>query len=134
MPHLSRNKLARKTEESLVNNLNLVLTNIAKSEDMLSFVTTLLTPTEKLMVAKRLAIIILVEEDLPDSIIADSLNVTRITVAKMRYFYEAHGEGFRIAIKALEKQKQLDAFKKLLLSLAKYSIRATGGRISTPRV
>ena len=129
MPQVSRNKLSKKTEAELTKNLNLVLSKIEGSDDMVVFLQALLTNTEKLMLAKRLAIIVLLEKKLPDTQIAEILHVTRITVAKMRYYYEARGKGFKIALKKLEEQKQLDKFQNLLFSLARYSVRAAGGYV-----
>lgn len=129
MPHLSRVKLSKKTEQELINHLNLVLTSVDKNSEMVTFLEALLTPTEKLMLAKRLAIIVLLEEGLSESEIARILHVTRITVAKMQLFYEARGQGFKIALKKLEEQKKLQEFKNLLISLARYSVRAAGGYV-----
>ncbi len=129
MPHVSRNKLSQATEGELIKALNLVFTKIDKTSEAFAFSNALLSDTEKLMLAKRLAIVVLLEKNLSDAHIAESLHVTRITVAKMRYFYEARGEGFKIALKKLEEQKQLKSFQDLLLSLAKYSIRAAGGYV-----
>jgi hypothetical protein len=55
--------------------------------------------------------------------------MTRITVTKMRYLYQSQGEGFKIALGKLEEQKQLESFKKFLNSLARYTVRAAGGRV-----
>lgn len=132
MPHVSRYKLPKKIEAELISKLNLVLTHIGKNDEMVGFLDALLTPTEKLMLAKRLAIIVLLEQRLPESKIADILHVTRITVAKMQLFYEARGAGFKIALRKLEEQKMLDDFKKLLISLARYSIKAAGGYVESP--
>lgn len=129
MPHVSRHKLSPKIEAELYEKLTSVLTAINKQSDTELFLSALLTNTEKVMLAKRLAIIVLVEEGLTDSEIAQTLHITRITIAKMRYFYEARGEGYKIAIRELEKQKKLQDFKKLLLSIARYSVRAAGGRV-----
>lgn len=129
MPHVSRLKLTKEAEKELINNLSTVFTLINSNKDMLSFLNALLTPTEKLMLAKRLAVIILLEEGLPQSHIANTLHVTRITVAKMQLFYEARGEGFKVALDILKKQKMYNDFKKHLLSLAGYSIRAAGGYV-----
>lgn len=129
MPHVSRNPLAKRVENQLITNLNTVLTNIKNGEEMISFVEALLTPTEKLMIAKRLAIILLIEEGIPESTIAKMLHVTRITVAKMHLFYEARGKGFNIALDKLKDQKVHEELKKLLFSLARYSARAAGGRV-----
>lgn len=129
MPHVSRNKLEKKTEEQLIHNLTAALSHIEQHTDMLTFLSALLTDTEKLMLAKRLAIIILLEEGLPDAHIATALHVTRITVAKMRYFYEARGEGFVIALQTLKKLEQFATLKKSLIALVNYSARAAGGYV-----
>jgi len=129
MTHVSRYKLPKRTEEKLIRNLNLVLSKISKHEDMTSFLGAFLTETEKLMLAKRLAIAVLLEEGLPESRIAESLHVTRITVAKMRYFLESRGQGYKIALQKISSEKDLQMFKSLLLQIASYSVRAAGGRI-----
>lgn len=130
MPQVSRIKLSKKTETQLIESLNLVLSSVSKQEEMYLFINSFLTDTEKLMLAKRLAIIILLSENLSDSQIANTLHVTRITVSKMRYYYEARGrEGFTIALSKIKTDKRLSSFKNILLSLAKYSIKAAGGRI-----
>lgn len=129
MPHVSRNRLSKKIEQELTGKLNQVLTILNSSDEMFAFLEALLTETERLMLAKRLATIILLNEGLPDSQIAEILHITRITVAKMRYYNKARGQGFNIALAKLEKQKQFFVFKKMLLSLARYSIRTAGGRV-----
>jgi uncharacterized protein YerC len=129
MTHVSRYKLPKRTEEKLIRNLNLVLSKISKHEEMTSFLGAFLTETEKLMLAKRLAIAVLIEEGLPESRIAESLHVTRITVAKMRYFLESRGQGYKIALQKISREKDLQMFKSLLLEIASYSVRAAGGRI-----
>ena len=129
MPHVSRIKLSKNTEEELLKNLNLALSSINDSSEMISFLNSLLTPTERIMIAKRLATIILIEENLSDSDIADTLHLTRITVAKMRLFYEARGQGFKIALKKLKEHKRFEEFKEVLLSLAHDIAKASGGRV-----
>ena len=108
MPQVSRNKLLPQSEKELTESLNLVLSNISKREEMLKFLNALLTDTEKLMLAKRLAIIVLVKEGLSDTDISNSLHVTRITVTKMRYFYESRAkEGYDVALSKIENDKLL---------------------------
>ncbi len=131
MPLVSKNKLPKRTETELLKNLNLVLTKIQSSDDMVVFLEALLTDTEKLMLAKRIAVIVLLEEGLPDSQIASILHLTRMTVLKMRYFYESRGRGLKIAVKKLDEQNQLENFKKFLISLTRYSVRAGGGRVKS---
>jgi len=130
MPQVSKIKLDKKTEEKLVTTFKLILTKINRYPKMDSFITTLLTPTERLMLAKRIAIIILLRENLSDSQIAVALHVTRVTVSRMRFFVEARGEGYEVVFQVLENEKLMKELKSLLSKLAKYTINAAGGRIN----
>lgn len=129
MPQVSRVKLNKKTENKLTETLTLILSKVSMDSDMNVFLAALLTPTEKLMLAKRIAIVVLLKENLSDTQISSVLNVTRITVAKMRYFLEARGQGYDVAIRVLENQKLIDELKSVLVKLAGYSFRSAGGRV-----
>lgn len=130
MPHVSKYKLPLKEEKELIESLNLVLSSISKRDEMLKFLASLLTDTEKLMFAKRLATIVLIKEGVPDFDIANSLHVTRMTVSRLRYYYEARAkEGYDIALAKIESDKTLQNVKKFLLALADYSIKAAGGYV-----
>ncbi len=129
MPHISRYPLSVKVESEIVQNLNVILSAINKSEEMLSFIHSLLTPTEKVMIGKRMAMVILIEEKLKDSEISKILHVTEPTVAKFRIFYEARPEGFKIALRKLEEQKRLKEFKDTLLSLVEFVGKSQSGHI-----
>ncbi len=117
MTHVSRYKHSEEVEKDLVKSFNFVLANITTPYDMRTFLDSVLTETEKTMLSKRLAIFILLEEKFSDTQIAQMLHVTRITVSKMRYFHESHGKELSVVLKKLEKQKTLEAFRKLLASL-----------------
>jgi len=130
MPFVSKYKLPLKTETELIESLNLVLSSISKRDEMLKFLNSLLTDTEKLMLAKRLAIIVLIKEGLGDSAISEALHVTRITVTKMRYFYESRAkEGYDVALSKIENDKFLQGAKRVILALADYAGRAAGGYV-----
>ncbi|OGH11304.1 MAG: hypothetical protein A3B38_00565 [Candidatus Levybacteria bacterium RIFCSPLOWO2_01_FULL_36_13] len=129
MPQVSRIKLDSETEKKLIEVLETVVSKIDNKEQMQTFLSSLLTPTEKLMLAKRLAVVVLIKEGLNDSQIANSLHLTRITVSKMRYYLEARGKGYDIALKILRNEKLMGEFKSLLEGLIKYTIRASGGYV-----
>jgi len=129
MPHISRRKLKKSTEKDLIDSLQIVLTKISTKDTMDVFLTALLSHTEKLMLAKRLAIVVLLKEGFSDSEISDLLYVTRETVARIRMQKELRGEGFLIALKKLEEETQWKQFKKVLFSLARYSARASRGTV-----
>lgn len=129
MPHVSKIKLDSKVEKNLIKTLEFVLTKLTKEEEMNGFLLSLLTPTERLMLAKRLAMTILLKEKLPDVRIASALNVTRATISKMELFLETRGRGFDYALSKLQKEKVMQEFREVLKSLASYAVKAAGGRI-----
>lgn len=128
MPQVSRRLLPRKTEEELLKQLNVVLAKISKTEEMNFFLGALFTKTERLMLAKRLAAVVLLQEELPDNDIAETLHLTRMTVSRIRYFFESRGQGYKVALIKIAREKELKVLKQILLKLVAYSIRAAGGR------
>lgn len=129
MPHLSKKQLKLNEKKELLSSLKIVLRKINKDEEVELFLVSLLSDTEQLMLAKRLAIVVLLKENIPDLVISDILGVTRETVARIRDKLEIKGVGYEIALKKLEEEKILKAFKGFLMSLARYSIRATSGYV-----
>ncbi|PIR79740.1 MAG: hypothetical protein COU25_03775 [Candidatus Levybacteria bacterium CG10_big_fil_rev_8_21_14_0_10_35_13] len=129
MPHVSKRKLDKLKEEELVHSFNLVLAKISNEKEMQDFLGSLLTITERVMLAKRLAIAILLKEGISQNRISSALNVTQATVSRMQLFLEVRGQGYNIAFKKLISEKILAEFKKYLLKLASYSIRAAGGYV-----
>src|SRR3989344_4068293 len=129
MPHISKNRLTKKTEDDLCNTLDLILSKMNKQESVHQFLLALLTPTERIMLAKRLAIIILLKEEIPQSHIAQTLNVTRITASRLQFFLEARGQGFEEAFVILKREEDMKVLKSALLKLVAYTVRAAGGRV-----
>ncbi len=134
MPHLSKRPLENSVEMELVNSLKLVLLKITQNEEMENFLYSLLSKTEQLMLAKRLAIIVLLNEKVSESTIAGILNITRETVARIKLKAEMKNKGYEIALRKLEEEKILKQFKKMLLSLARYSIRRAAGGYVKPQI
>ena len=130
MPHVSKNKLTKIEEKKLIQSLNMVMAKISSVSEMDSFLGSILTKTEQVMLAKRLAIVILLKEGISQTSICNTLNVTQATVSRMQLFLEARGEGgYSIALKKIESEKVLKEFKTLLIKIAGYSIRAAGGYV-----
>ena len=128
MPHLSKRQLDDKTKHQILETLDLVLGKLKKDE-MRMFLFSLLSRTEKLMVAKRLAVIILLQQGVEDSAIAETLKITRSTVNKLEMVMKIKDEGFALALKKIEEDKLAKEFKNILVRLAKYSVRAAGGHV-----
>lgn len=128
MPHISRKKLPAKRRQEILNSLVFVLAEIKSKKEMDSFLDALLSETEKLMLAKRLAMFYLLEEGITEENIAQVLNTTQATVSRMRLLYERKKVGYQVGIKKVKKEKLLKELKTLALRFAAYTGRAAGGR------
>lgn len=129
MPHVSRINLPKKTEIELINSLKIIFRRINKNEEIDKFISSLLTKTERLMLAKRLAVVVMLKEGLEESDIAGALHVTRETVERLKLLSQLHSEGYEVAIKKLQDEKIYKQFKKALISLVRYAGRAAGGYV-----
>ncbi|MFH0863916.1 MAG: helix-turn-helix domain-containing protein [Candidatus Gottesmanbacteria bacterium] len=129
MTHVSKKKLSEQTFEEIKNTFLLVLTEINNKQAMSEFLDVFLSTTEKEMLAKRLAIIYLLDNGIPETNIAQLLHVTQSTVSLMKLKYENNQPGFQWAISQIKKQKLLQNIEILALRFAKYAVRASGGRI-----
>ncbi len=128
MPHVSRIDIDKKLETELFESLETALGKLSKAETK-EFLLSFLSPTEKLMLAKRFAIIILLKENVSSTTIANTLHVTLETVARTRLKSQLTGNGYEIALKKLENEKFIKDFKDSLLKIAGYSIRAASGHV-----
>lgn len=128
MPHISRVDIDKRLEAELFESLETALGKLSKTE-MKEFLFSFLSPTEKLMLAKRLAIIILLKENVSATNIASTLHVTMETVVRTRMKSELSKEGYEIALKKIENEKFINDFKDTLLKIAGYTVRAAGGNV-----
>lgn len=129
MPQLSKRKLDKKIEVKIVENLELILAKLGQKKEIGDFLFSLLTPTERLMLAKRLTIILLLKEGVKQENISQALKVTQSTVSRMQLVSSARGQGFDLAFKKFIHEQNVQDVKETLLKLASYSIRAAGGRV-----
>lgn len=107
----------------------MVLANTNKNVEVEEFLNSLLSPTEKLMLSKRLAIVLLLNEAVPASTIAAVLHVTRETVSRIELLSQVKSKGYETAIGKIQKNRNVKMLKNTLLKLAGYTIRAAGGYV-----
>ena len=103
MARVSKQTLTQQQESELAHQLTEVVGRL-NSDLAQKFVTEFFGKEEKLMLAKRLAIIALLSEGRPIHRIATYLHVSESTVAKLYERYERHE--FDYTIKALTKNKK----------------------------
>src|SRR5258708_14418 len=83
MPHVSSNKLSLPLQDKLYKKLLQIFSQAHKKKNFSLVFQELLTDTEKIMFAKRIAIVLLLESDTPQEKIVDILKVSPTTVSKM---------------------------------------------------
>ena len=88
MPHVSSKKLKKEHLQKLYNEFSSALEKSAKKSWIKFFLNDFLTHTEKIMLAKRFAVIYLLSKDVPDSYIAESLCMSPATISRMSLKYD----------------------------------------------
>lgn len=88
MPHVSSKKLKKETLNKLYDQFGKAFEKSARTSQTKFFLADLLTKTEKIMLAKRFAVIYLLSQDVPASYIAESLGMSYSTTTRMSIKYD----------------------------------------------
>lgn len=83
MTHISKQKLGRDVTEKLFNQLIKTIEKASNKRAIKYVFNELFTHTEKIMLAKRLAIILLLDKGTPQHVIAEQLYISPSTIAKI---------------------------------------------------
>ena len=88
MTHVSSKKLKNEILNKLYDQFGKALEKSARRSGAKFFLSDLLTKTEKIMLAKRFAVIYLLGEGVPTSYISESLGMSYTTILKMSLKYD----------------------------------------------
>jgi Trp operon repressor len=88
MPHVSNRKIDPKLSEKLYKKLISVIERAQNKDSLHYVINELFTQTEKVMLAKRLAIVLLLSDNIPQHRITEILKVSPTTVAKISLLIE----------------------------------------------
>lgn len=113
MPHVSSRKLDKTVSKRLWNQLIGTLKDAGKRSAIDGISNELFTYTEKIMFAKRLAIILLLDKGLPQHVISDKLKVSASTVTRISLGIDT-GK-YDIILKVSGKKGVLDVLEKIIL-------------------
>lgn len=105
MPHISSRQLKKKHLQKLYTEFSIALEKSAQKSVVKFFLNDFLTKTEKIMLAKRFAVIYLLSKDVPVSYIAEVLLMSPATIARMSLKYEI-GK-YSSVLRTIEKQKDI---------------------------
>ena len=88
MPHISSKKLKKEHLQKLYDEFSAALEKSAKKSWVKFFLNDFLTRTEKIMLAKRFAVIYLISQEVPSSYISEALCMSPATIARMSLKYD----------------------------------------------
>ena len=88
MPHISSRKLKKEHLQKLYNEFSSALEKSARKSWIKFFLNDFLTRTEKIMLAKRFAVIYLLSKNIPITYIAEALCMSPTTIFRMSFKYD----------------------------------------------
>ena len=109
---VSRNPLSKESNYEIQATLWWLLARLDNDFDVRNFLNSLLTKTEKIMLAKRLAIAFLLNKNYNYRDISDALKVSTATVCKIKEIMDKTEGGYELFIKKLEKRNELKKLEK----------------------
>lgn len=110
MSQVSRRWLAKDVERRMFEVFWKSLADLKKPKEIQRFLYDLLSPTEQIMIAKRLAIAILLQKGYSYEAICDVLKVSPTTVGKISLWLKSFGEGFRMVAQRIIREEGFKAF------------------------
>jgi len=112
MPQVSKNPLGKETNQEIQAALWWLLARLNSDDNIKDFLGGFLTNTEKIMLAKRLAIAFLANKNYDYKDISNALKVSTNTVYRIKDAMDRTGGNYKFFIKKLEKREEFQKFSK----------------------
>ncbi|MBI5619755.1 hypothetical protein HY950_02225 [Candidatus Gottesmanbacteria bacterium] len=106
MTQVSRFPLPKVLEQQMHTALRKALADLRTEADVSAFLDDLLTPTEKIMLGKRLAIAILLDRGYDQRTVHTIMKTSLSTVNAVNYWLKNRGNGYRIVLEKLKTQRE----------------------------
>jgi len=103
---ISKNPLPKHLETQMLSLFRLALVNIDSEKTAAELLDDLLSPTEKIMLGKRLSIAFLLDQGCDQRTIHTILHVSVTTVNNVNYWLQQKGNGYRRAIRMIRREEK----------------------------
>lgn len=110
MPQVSKRWLSKDIEEKMFALFFQAFARLSKPMDIAKFLNDLLGPVERIMLAKRLAIAVLLRRGYDYESIKQTLRVSSETIARVNISLNYSGEGYTMVVDEILKDKQMREF------------------------
>lgn len=104
MPLVSKRKLYKEIEDKMYETFWEAISKLKSKEDVQSFISDLLSPVERMMIAKRLAIAALLLRNYSYVSIKDTLKVSGATIAKVSLVLN-NNQGYKVAVNKIARSE-----------------------------
>ena len=132
MTQVSKRKLDSKIEKELLDSLSYIIKELKTKDEVDKFLSSSLTKTERLMIARRVLTAFLLENNIEDKRISTTLKLTPATITRLKMWINLNKDGFNLVFKKLDKKDKEDMVKQILYRFLNYAIKAAFGRIPKP--
>ena len=132
MTQVSKRKLDSKIENELLDSLSYIIKELKTKEDVDKFLSSSLTKTERLMIAKRVLTAFLLQNNIEDKRISETLKLTPATITRLKMWININKDGFDLVFQKLAKKDKEDIAKQILYKILNYSLNAAFGRAPKP--
>lgn len=105
MTQISRRPMSKALEEQMHKAIRKAFADLRSEKEVDAFLDDLLTPTEKVMLAKRLAIAILLDRGYDQRTVHTIMRTSLRTVNMVNFWLKNKGNGYRIVLEKLKTQQ-----------------------------
>jgi len=132
MPHVSKRLIDSKIKKDTLDSFTFLVKDLNNVPDTDKFLSSILSETERLMIAKRITAAFLLRHNIESLKIQNLLKLTPATVFRLKLWIQTHQEGFDVIFNKLEKQRRNGLTKDILYKILDYAIKAGSGRVPNP--
>lgn len=128
MAQVSKYPIRKEVEKRMYEIFHRVISSLKHSLDIEEFLSDLLSPIEKIMLAKRLSIAVLLEKGYSYEDISKILRVTPSTIATVSITLKYRGNGYKKVVQKILKDEKMNAFWQKVEGLLVESIPPIKGK------
>jgi len=109
MSQVSKYQLSKQVEEEIKSVFAETLSLLSNKEDIFAFTDDFLSPTERIMLSKRIAIAMMLKKGYNYEIIKDILKVSQATIASVNLKLKYTGKGYHQVLDRILRQQKINA-------------------------
>lgn len=132
MPQISKRKLDQVVKKDVLNSFSYTIKELKTKKEVDEFLSSVLTDTERLMIAKRVLAAFLLRNNVEEKKIGSALKLTSATITRLKMWVNLRHDGFDLVFNKLEKKIRGDITKQIFYGFLNYALNAAFGR--TPKI